>query len=210
MDHDGCLGAAALRDLGISADSFRLALASNPIEVLPPDTLAGLLPKNLLDNARSHWTAIAALFSPANRAAGQMYFRAQGEARKWNSPCLESKHLLLAMMEQGFDLKGWFGLDPLGIRERIKPESPRREHISAGTVVPTEELRQALAFAIEEAEKLGDKQLGPEHLVLGLLREESCEASEILRANGLSLDGARQTVAAFRNSGSGSEGSHYV
>jgi ATP-dependent Clp protease ATP-binding subunit ClpA len=213
IDQEGCLGAAALRDLGVTADSLRSAIASKPLEAVPPNTLAGLLGTaraDLLGMQRGHWGTISALFAPANREAGQSYFRAQGAARKLGSPCLETKHLLLALVEGGFDVQGIFGLNPASVRKRIKPEPPRREHVSVGPALPTDELRKALAYALEEAEKLGDKHLGPGHLVLGLLREEAGEASEILRANGLSLDEARRAVAASRNRGSGSEGSHYV
>jgi len=209
VDQEGCPGATALREYGFIPDALRAAVASNPVEAAPPDSLAGLLPKGLLDKARANWGAVSALWSAANREAGKIYFRAQSEARRLNSPCLETKHLLLALVE-AFDMKGCFGLDLAGLREQIKPEPPRREYLSIAMMSPTDELRQALQYAVEESGNLGDTHLGPEHLVLGLLREEASEASEVLRANGLNMDQARRAVAAFRDPGLESEGSHYV
>jgi len=42
-------------------------------------------------------------------------------------------------------------------------------------------------YAAEEAERLGHKHIGTEHLLLGLLREEKCFAAEILQERGLKL-----------------------
>ncbi|MBV8847414.1 MAG: hypothetical protein JO307_31780 [Bryobacterales bacterium] len=215
VDQESCGGATALREFGFIADALRAAVASNPVGAALPDFPAasradspgGHLQKALLDKAGAHWGSASALWSSENREARNMYLSAQGEARKLNSPCVETRHLLLALV-QGIAVKTCFGLDPAAFRQHIKPEPARREHVSA--MPPTDELKRALAFAAEEAERLGHKDLGPEHLVLGLLREEASEASEILRANGLSLDQARRAVAAFRDPRLESEGSDYV
>ena len=52
-----------------------------------------------------------------------------------------------------------------------------------------------LAYAAEEAERLGHKHIGTEHLLLGLLREEKCFASEILQERGLKLAQIRDELA---------------
>jgi hypothetical protein len=44
---------------------------------------------------------------------------------------------------------------------------------------------------LEESEQLGHGYVGDEHLLLGLLGEESSQASSLLRAHGLDLPGAR-------------------
>ena len=211
VDQAGCVAAMALREHGFTAPALREMVASSAGEPGPAEGL-----KITPGSARAHWGAIASLFAPVNRKAGQVYFLAQGEARKMGSPCLETKHLLLALIEskntEGADEGGpFFGLSRTALREQIRPEPPRREKVSGpAPLPPTDELRQAVAYAIEEAGQLGHKDLRPEHLVLGLLREEASEASEILRAAGLSLDQARRAVAAFHDPGSKSEGSSYV
>ena len=52
-----------------------------------------------------------------------------------------------------------------------------------------------LAYAAEEAERLGHKHIGTEHLLLGLLREEKCFAAEILQERGLRLSAIREELA---------------
>src|SRR6184192_3558447 len=50
-------------------------------------------------------------------------------------------------------------------------------------------------MAAEEAERLGHKHVGTEHLLLGILREEKCFGSEILMERGLRLSTLREELA---------------
>src|SRR5260370_29723045 len=47
----------------------------------------------------------------------------------------------------------------------------------------------------EEAERLGHKHVGTEHLLLGILREEKCFGAEILMERGLRLSTLREELA---------------
>jgi ATP-dependent Clp protease ATP-binding subunit ClpA len=47
----------------------------------------------------------------------------------------------------------------------------------------------------EEADRLRHPHIGPEHLLLGILREERCVAASILTGHGLRLEMARAAVA---------------
>ncbi len=51
-----------------------------------------------------------------------------------------------------------------------------------------------LSYAGEEAQELGHKHVGTEHLLLGLLREEKCFAAEILHERGLRLYATREEI----------------
>ena len=52
-----------------------------------------------------------------------------------------------------------------------------------------------LAYAAEEAQRLGHKHIGTEHLLLGLLREEKCFAADILREREVQLAAVREQLA---------------
>lgn len=52
-----------------------------------------------------------------------------------------------------------------------------------------------LFYAGEEAQELGHKHVGTEHLLLGLLREENCFAAQILHDRGLRLLATREEIA---------------
>ena len=53
---------------------------------------------------------------------------------------------------------------------------------------------RVLALAREEADRFGHRYLGPEHLVLGVLRDGGSEASRVLEAHGADLVAARQAL----------------
>ncbi len=55
----------------------------------------------------------------------------------------------------------------------------------------TEPAQQASYLMQLEAERLGHRYLGPEHLLLGLLRQADTTAARLLRADGLDLETAR-------------------
>jgi hypothetical protein len=55
----------------------------------------------------------------------------------------------------------------------------------------SEHARQILELAKEEAEGFGHRYLGPEHLVLGVLRDGDSGASRVLEAFGVTLESAR-------------------
>src|SRR5258705_4409908 len=55
--------------------------------------------------------------------------------------------------------------------------------------------KRILAYAAEEAERLNHRQIGTEHLLLGILREEECVAAEILHERGLRLNAIREELA---------------
>jgi ATP-dependent Clp protease ATP-binding subunit ClpA len=48
-----------------------------------------------------------------------------------------------------------------------------------------------LSLASEESEKLGQRYIGDEHVILGLLRGQASQASSLLRRHGLELTGVR-------------------
>jgi hypothetical protein len=54
-----------------------------------------------------------------------------------------------------------------------------------------------LAYAAQEAEKLGVRYIGTEHLLLGLMREKGCFAAALLRESGLELESTRTSIAAL-------------
>jgi hypothetical protein len=58
----------------------------------------------------------------------------------------------------------------------------------------SEQARRVLELARAEAEALGHRYLGPEHLVLGALREGGSGASRVLEAFGVTLEGARAAL----------------
>jgi len=65
----------------------------------------------------------------------------------------------------------------------------------------TEPVRRVLDLAGEEADRLGHRYVGPEHLVLGLLRDGSGGAAGVLRARGVDLGSARAALGRLAERG---------
>jgi hypothetical protein len=60
---------------------------------------------------------------------------------------------------------------------------------------------RVIDLAYDEADRLGHRYVGPEHLVLGLLRDSSNQAAGILQARGLDLGGARAALGRLADRG---------
>jgi ATP-dependent Clp protease ATP-binding subunit ClpA len=187
-----CFAAQMLREFGWAVETLRQAVAASPERAEGSPSGVGRWPE--IARRVLGWPthrAVTALFS--HPGGVRLYGEAIAAARRLGSPVVETKHLLLALVERAGET--FFGASSAAIREQIKPEPPRREKLSLWMTPPTEECQRALSYATEEAGQLGQKEVGAGHLALGLLREESCEAAEILRAQGLSLDNVRRVVA---------------
>jgi hypothetical protein len=65
----------------------------------------------------------------------------------------------------------------------------------------SERARRVLDLAREEAEGFGHRYLGPEHLVLGVLRDGGSGASRVLEAHGVGLAAAREALGRLADRG---------
>ena len=66
-----------------------------------------------------------------------------------------------------------------------------------GTLPRTEHAQHVLDDAVREARSLKHKHIGTEHLLLGLLYEKDCIATEVLANLALKLEDIRRDVLGF-------------
>ena len=62
------------------------------------------------------------------------------------------------------------------------------------TINYSEQLHKVLLYSTQEAERLGNNYVGPEHLLLGLLRNGMGKAIEILNKSNVNLTKVKQTI----------------
>src|SRR6266705_2099532 len=141
----------------------------------------------------------ANVFERYTEKARRVIFFARYEASQYGSPYIETEHLLLGLMREDKALANRF-LRSHGsiesIRKEIEQRITIRERISTSVEVPlSQESKRILNFATEEAERLGHKHVGTEHLLLGIRREEKCFGAEILKERGLRLSTLREELA---------------
>jgi Clp amino terminal domain, pathogenicity island component len=65
----------------------------------------------------------------------------------------------------------------------------------------SEPARRVIELAREEAARFGHRYVGPEHLVLGVLRDGGSGAARVLRARGVDLPAARATLGRLADRG---------
>ncbi|MGH9682613.1 MAG: ATP-dependent Clp protease ATP-binding subunit [Candidatus Acidiferrales bacterium] len=139
------------------------------------------------------------MFERYTEKARRVIFFARYEASQYGSPYIETEHLLLGLLREDKALANRF-LRSHGsiesIRKEIEARITVRERISTSVEVPlSQECKRILNFAAEEAERLGHKHVGTEHLLLGVLREEKSFGAEILLERGLRLSTVREELS---------------
>ena len=124
---------------------------------------------------------------------------ARKEAIKFGHNRIETEHLLLAMIEEsqgmGIAILRYMGIDP----EKIKFEIEKFMKIGIpllimGEIPLSNESKRALQFSVREAEFLGHKYIGSEHLLLGLIEQESGLAANILSRMDITISKVRHNM----------------
>jgi len=80
--------------------------------------------------------------------------------------------------------------------ELEKAVKRNRERAARDEVAQTPRARNVIDYAKEEAQILGDNNIGTEHILVGLLREQECVAAQLLMNYGLNLDAVRDKIRA--------------
>jgi len=139
------------------------------------------------------------MFERYTEKARRIIFFARYEASQFGQPYIETEHILLGLLREDKALTNRFLRSHAtveSIRKQIERQTAIRERISTSVDLPlSNESKRVLAYAAEEAERLGHKHIGTEHLFLGLLREQNCFAQQILVGLGIDLAKARDEIA---------------
>jgi ATP-dependent Clp protease ATP-binding subunit ClpC len=140
------------------------------------------------------------MFERYTEEARRVVFFARYEASQFGDHQISDAHVLLGLTREGKSLFVRCGGAATieSIRRRVEDAiGPPREKVSTSVDMPlSNTAKRVLAYAAEEAEGLGHKHIGTEHLLLGLLREKDCVAAIVLREEGFRAEDLRRTLAA--------------
>jgi ATP-dependent Clp protease ATP-binding subunit ClpC len=135
------------------------------------------------------------MFDRYTEQARNAIFHARYEASQAGLEEITPEHLLLGLLQVQ---KGWqhllFGSG--GTLETLRGKFVRREPAGRSTSVdmPLSNIcRRVLVFGAEESKKMGHAHVGPEHLLVGIVREQ-CPAAELLRDRGFDLAKLRSAL----------------
>jgi ATP-dependent Clp protease ATP-binding subunit ClpB len=127
---------------------------------------------------------------------------AQSKAEEMGHQEVRPEHLLWSFLGQEENIVVAvlvkLGANVEKIREELDDILARMPKVQGGEVYLSSPLRQVLADAQKEADKLKDEYVSTEHLLLAMLKDRSSEASRVLAANGVREDAVLQALAAVR------------
>jgi len=139
------------------------------------------------------------MFEKYTETARRVIFFARYEVSQFGGTKIETEHLLLGLLRENKDLIRRFAADWKSIGDTLKEIAVRTY---TGEKLPTtidmplsDECKRILAYASEEAECLSHIHIGPQHLLLGILRESGSVAAQVLNGHGFSLPAVREDVA---------------
>jgi ATP-dependent Clp protease ATP-binding subunit ClpC len=124
------------------------------------------------------------VFERFTEPARRVVILAQEEARALGHDRIGTEHLLLGLLreEEGVARRALraLGISADGARARIVDLAGRGEHMAAGDLGFTAPARRALELASRDAERLRDRHVSTEHLLMGLTREHDTVAARVL------------------------------
>jgi uncharacterized protein (TIGR02246 family) len=139
------------------------------------------------------------MFERYTEKARRAIFFARYEASQYGNMTIETEHLLLGLFREDLAFARKFLGEKGGtqaLRDEIESHITRGERISTSVEVPLSvECKRVLNRAAEEAQRLGSKHIGTEHLLLGIFHEPECLAARLLHNRGLKLEETRDAIA---------------
>lgn len=146
------------------------------------------------------------MFNRFTVRALRVLFYARSEVSQLGSRAIEPEHILLWVLDEGNGLGSRIlartgdALDDF--RSDIVRRLTGRETVPESDEIPfSASCKRALQYAAEEADRLLHNDVGTEHLLLGLLREERSVAAEVLAARGLRIEAVREAIVELRSRG---------
>jgi ATP-dependent Clp protease ATP-binding subunit ClpC len=148
-------------------------------------------------------TSIDLPFSDASKA---VLGRAVQIAKERPHNTITPELILLALLEDGECLATRIlqqtGVDIAAVRDELEAPPGEAEEVTVtkqqfgwvSSLGLSEEIKEILKYAIEEAAQLGHKSAGSEHVLLALLRNEGSPAAKLLRDSGVDLKRLRDKL----------------
>jgi ATP-dependent Clp protease ATP-binding subunit ClpA len=140
-------------------------------------------------------------FDRFNDRSKRVLALAQNEALSFNHNYMGPEHVLLGIIREGDGVPavilGELGVELGEIRRRVENLVGRGDAtVTPSEITLTTRMKKIIELAIDESRKLGHGHVGPEHLLLGLVREGGNDACIILTQQGVALETIRLRVIA--------------
>ncbi|CAN5462880.1 ATP-dependent protease ATP-binding subunit ClpC [soil metagenome] len=140
------------------------------------------------------------MFERYTERSRRVIFFARYEALQYGSQVIAPEHILLGLMREDKTLSARFFpfrhvLTVDSIRRDVEERIVLRDRIPQSSELHlSPATKQILFYANDESRQLKNRHIGPEHLLLGIVREEKSVAAEILFGYGLRLNDVRDEM----------------
>jgi len=138
------------------------------------------------------------MFERYTERARRAVFFARYEACQLGSPTIESEHLALGILREDpalfFEADGNFR--PQELKKAVSGHLKVGPAISTSVDLPLSvECKRAIAQAAEEADRLGSRHVGCEHILMGLLRHDESNLARAMKEAGIKMSAVRAVAA---------------
>jgi ATP-dependent Clp protease ATP-binding subunit ClpC len=142
------------------------------------------------------------MFERFTERARRVIILARGEAEKYQHEYLGTEHLLLGIVREGtgtaISVLQALEFSPKQLEAELISRMPPTENVlTLGEIPFSPQAKKVLELSVEEARLLGQNYIGTEHLLLGLIKEDSGIAAQVLKSFGLSLSMLRKETIAL-------------
>jgi len=138
------------------------------------------------------------MFERFTQRARRVVVLAQEEARMLNHNYIGTEHILLGLIREaeGVAVKALesLGISPDAVRQQVEEIIGQGQQAPSGHIPFTPRAKKVLELSLREAQQLGHNYIGTEHILLGLIREGSGVAAQVLVKLGADLNRTRQQV----------------
>ena len=187
------IASGIIESLGITLEAMRQAVLDEMAGV-PPRPTPGAQAGRPAPTPSYHGP-----FDRFNDRAKRTLALAQDEAIRFNHNYMGPEHLLLGLVREGEGVAAR-ALHALGVE--VSPTRRVVEQLigrGEGTSSPSEitltpRTKKVIELAIDEARILAHGHVGTEHLLLGLIRDDGSNATQVLTAQGVVLSDVRKKV----------------
>jgi ATP-dependent Clp protease ATP-binding subunit ClpC len=141
------------------------------------------------------------MFERYTERARRVIFFARYEALQYGSQVIAPEHILLGLMREDKTISARYfafrhNLTVDAVRREVEERIVLRDRIPQSAELHlAAETKKILFLANEESRQLKNRHIGPEHLLLGVIRQEDSIAAEILFSLGLRIQDVRDEVA---------------
>src|SRR5437588_6095776 len=137
-------------------------------------------------------------FEKFTERARKVFSLAQEEAQRFNHNYIGTEHLLLGLVREGDGIAARvlanLGVQLPKIRSAVEFIVGRGDGLTVGDPGLTPRAKKVIELAMDEARRLNNHYIGPEHLLLGLVREGGGIGVGILASLGVRPEKVEQQV----------------